>query len=90
MKQISFGKTYTLTSHFNAGNKAMELSELIAFNGKLYSCDDRTGVIFEVSHDYQMLPFVMLKDGNGKNSKGEYELVSFLVSMSKFVFYLSF
>ena len=29
----------------------MELSELIVFNGKLYSCDDRTGVIYQLIED---------------------------------------
>lgn len=29
----------------------MELSELIVFNGKLYSCDDRTGVVYQLIED---------------------------------------
>jgi len=54
----------------------MELSELVAFNGKLYTCDDRTGIIFEIPFDdsvaqeIQPIPWVILADGNGTSSKG--------------------
>jgi len=48
----------------------MELSELTAFNGHLYTCDDRTGVIFEITPTYEMLPWVVLNDGDGLQKKG--------------------
>ena len=50
----------------------MELSELVAFNGRLYTCDDRTGVIYEITMSHKAVPWVVLQDGNGKVSKGKY------------------
>ncbi len=49
----------------------MELSELVAFNGKLYAVDDRTGVVFEITRNNHVIPWVILQDGNGHHSKGE-------------------
>ncbi len=47
----------------------MELSELVVFNGHLYSCDDRTGIIYEILIEEKLaIPWVILPDGNGKNS----------------------
>lgn len=40
-----------LRSSLSFAKRGMELSELIVFNGKLYSCDDRTGVV------YQLVPY---------------------------------
>lgn len=59
-----------LETHLAEKGRSLELSELIAFNGKLYTCDDRTGIIFEITHDYLILPWVILLDGNGQVSKG--------------------
>lgn len=49
----------------------MELSELVAFNGKLYTVDDRTGIVFEITRDHKVIPWVILPDGDGRVSKGE-------------------
>lgn len=47
----------------------MELSELVVFNGHLYSCDDRTGIIYEILIEKKLaIPWVILSDGNGKVS----------------------
>ena len=46
----------------------MELSELVAFNGKLYSVDDRTGVVFEITPDDKVIPWVILQDGDGQKN----------------------
>ena len=49
----------------------MELSELIVFNGKLYAIDDRTGIIYEVdTQENRVIPWVVLTDGNGRETKG--------------------
>ncbi len=48
----------------------MELSELVAFNGKLYAVDDRTGVVFEIIRDHRVIPWVILQDGDGQKTKG--------------------
>ncbi|GIX85701.1 soluble calcium-activated nucleotidase 1 [Caerostris extrusa] len=37
-----------LRSTLSQGGRGMELSELVVFDGKLLSCDDRTGVIYEI------------------------------------------
>lgn len=37
-----------LKGTFSARKRGMELSELITFNGRLYTCDDRTGLIYEL------------------------------------------
>lgn len=48
----------------------MELSELVAFNGHLYSVDDRTGVVYRIEGN-QAVPWVILPDGDGSVSKGK-------------------
>lgn len=49
----------------------MELSELVAFNGHLYSVDDRTGVVYRIEGN-QAVPWVILTDGDGSVSKGQW------------------
>lgn len=48
----------------------MELSELVVFNGHLYSVDDRTGVVYRIEGS-QAVPWVILPDGDGSVSKGQ-------------------
>lgn len=43
----------------------MELSELIVFDGRLLTFDDRTGMVFEIVDD-QAVPWLLLLDGNGR------------------------
>ena len=60
-----------LKSPLSSNNRGMELSELIVFNGKLYTCDDRTGIVYEIlDSGNKILPWVILNDGNGSSSKG--------------------
>lgn len=47
----------------------MELSELVVFNGRLFTVDDRTGIVYEII-DNKVVPWVILSDGNGKETKG--------------------
>lgn len=47
----------------------MELSELVTFNGRLLTFDDRTGIVFEISND-TVSPWVILTDGENISSKG--------------------
>lgn len=63
----------TLKSAMSQKDRGMELSELVAFNGKLYTCDDRTGIISEITDDNKILPWVVLGDGNGRVEKGTCE-----------------
>lgn len=52
------------------GGRGMELSELVVFDGKVITVDDRTGVVYKIMGD-QVVPWVILSDGNGDVSKGE-------------------
>jgi len=58
-----------LTSKLNEGGRGMELSELCFFNNKLFSVDDRTGIVFEISGDKAISEYI-LADGDGKDEKG--------------------
>lgn len=49
--------------------RGMELSELVTFNGRLLTFDDRTGIVFEISND-MVSPWVILTDGDGPSTKG--------------------
>jgi len=66
----------TLKSGLASGGRGMELSELIVFNGKMFTMDDRTGIVYELNvsdstgQHVRLVPWVILPDGNGKESKG--------------------
>ena len=73
--QISWDQTdpEELKSSISTGGRGMELSELAVFNGNLYSVDDRTGIVYKISKSsrgYKVIPWVLLVDGNGEESKG--------------------
>lgn len=59
-----------LKSSISMGGRGMELSELVTFNGKIYSFDDRTGIVYRISEDDSVLPWVILMDGDGTDFKG--------------------
>jgi soluble calcium-activated nucleotidase 1 len=59
-----------LRSSISQGGRGMELSELVVFNGKLYTVDDRTGIIYEIHRHKDVVPWVILPDGNGLTNKG--------------------
>ena len=63
-----------LKGTLSMGGRGMELSELIVFNGRLLTVDDRTGVIywvhFEKNKQVRLSPWIILADGNGEESKG--------------------
>lgn len=68
------GEPEEVRSGLSNGGRGMELSELIVFNGKLYTIDDRTGVIYQMEGK-KVVPWVILADGNGsetKSFKGEW------------------
>jgi len=64
------GRERTLTSQIAAGGRAMELSDLVVFNGHLLTVDDRTGIIYRIVDLKNVVPWVMLNDGPGDASKG--------------------
>lgn len=47
----------------------MELSELVTFNGRLLTFDDRTGIVFEIIND-KVAPWVIVTDGESISPKG--------------------
>lgn len=49
----------------------MELSELVVFDGKLLSFDDRTGLVYQIVDNNKAIPWILLTDGDGHISKGE-------------------
>lgn len=58
-----------INSQYAYGDRGMELSELVVFNGHLYSCDDRTGIIYEIILEKNLaIPWVILPDGDGQSS----------------------
>ncbi|XP_029945296.1 soluble calcium-activated nucleotidase 1 isoform X2 [Salarias fasciatus] len=58
-----------LESHMAEKGRGMELSELAVFNGKLYSVDDRTGIVYRIDGN-KAVPWVILTDGDGSVAKG--------------------
>lgn len=53
----------------------MELSELVFFNGRLLTCSDRTGVIYQLVHNVteesaKLVPLFILNDGDGAQPEG--------------------
>ncbi|CAL8303890.1 unnamed protein product [Merluccius merluccius] len=62
-------KEVVLESHLAEKGRGMELSELVAFNGKLYSVDDRTGIVYHIDGN-KAVPWVILPDGDGSVAKG--------------------
>ncbi|XP_039259452.2 soluble calcium-activated nucleotidase 1-like [Styela clava] len=59
----------TLISEYSIGGRGMELSELVVYNGELYTVDDRTGIVFHIV-DGKAVPWAILSDGNGKERGG--------------------
>ncbi|CAM9337634.1 unnamed protein product [Chrysoparadoxa australica] len=63
-----------LKSGHNEGGRGMELSELIDFQGKLYTMDDRSGIVFEAiredTGDWHVAPKWILGEGDGSHDKG--------------------
>ncbi|XP_046574048.1 soluble calcium-activated nucleotidase 1-like [Haliotis rubra] len=67
---VKLNQPVVITSTLSQGGRGMELSELVTFNQKLYSVDDRTGVVYDVTDRREVVPWVVLSDGNGKHNKG--------------------
>ncbi|XP_050069982.1 apyrase [Anopheles maculipalpis] len=63
------GEPKALQSGFSLKGRGMELSELVVFNGKLLTFDDRTGLVYEIEGE-KVLPWVLLIDGDGRTTKG--------------------
>ncbi|XP_037818090.1 apyrase [Lucilia sericata] len=65
------GEPSVLESSFSLKGRGMELSEIVTFNGKLLSFDDRTGLVYDITNtDKPPIPWIILLDGNGHSAKG--------------------
>ncbi|XP_075160494.1 apyrase [Haematobia irritans] len=64
------GEPNAIESGFSLKGRGMELSELVTFNGRLLSFDDRTGLVYDLTNNENPIPWVILLDGNGYNAKG--------------------
>lgn len=58
-----------IKSNLAQKGRSMELSELKVFNGHLLTVDDRTGIVYRFENG-EVIPWVILTDGNGNDSKG--------------------
>ncbi|XGW33599.1 hypothetical protein V3C99_017760 [Haemonchus contortus] len=71
---VEWLSSFNYTSVLNYGNRGMELSDLIYFNGKLMSVDDKTGIVYRID-GRRVIPWVILSDENGTDPtpfKGEW------------------
>jgi len=68
---VTWKEEKTLRSLYNEGGRGMELSELVYFNNQLLTCDDRTGIVFEVDIEKgQVYPKHVFGHGDGNQAKG--------------------
>ena len=58
------------TTQLSEAGRGMELSALLDYNGRLYSFDDRTGVVFELRGG-KAIPRHILMEGDGNTDKGQ-------------------
>lgn len=58
-----------LSSTYGQKGRGMELSELLVYDGRLLTFDDRSGIVFEIINN-KIVPWIILSDGNGLNEKG--------------------
>ncbi|CAG9773691.1 unnamed protein product [Ceutorhynchus assimilis] len=59
-----------LKNSYSLKDRGMELSELLVYDGRLLTFDDRTGIVFEILNEEKVVPWILLGDGNGKSAKG--------------------
>lgn len=55
-----------LSGSYALKGRGMELSELVVFDGRLLTFDDRTGLVYEIVND-KVIPWVLLMDGDGRS-----------------------
>uniref|UniRef100_A0A7G3A859 Putative apyrase n=1 Tax=Lutzomyia longipalpis TaxID=7200 RepID=A0A7G3A859_LUTLO len=62
-------KNYDVVTRYAYKGRGAELSELLFFNGKMYTFDDKTGIISDITN-HQLVPWVILGDGAGNETNG--------------------
>ncbi|WKY10182.1 hypothetical protein Q1695_002492 [Nippostrongylus brasiliensis] len=63
------GSDKNVTTHLNYKGRAMELSDLAEFHGRLLSPDDKTGMIYEIKNG-KAIPWAFLNSGPGNTTSG--------------------
>lgn len=58
------------TTKISEAGRGMELSALVEYNGRLYTFDDRTGLVFELRGG-KAIPRHIIMEGNGNTDKGQ-------------------
>jgi soluble calcium-activated nucleotidase 1 len=67
---VSWLKEKVIKGDMNEALRGMELSELVLFNGHLYTCDDRTGIVYELRDEEHVVPRWIMAGGDGTRTKG--------------------
>eukprot|EP01027_Heterolobosea_sp_BB2_P006718 GEZU01010108.1.p1 GENE.GEZU01010108.1~~GEZU01010108.1.p1 ORF type:complete len:352 (+),score=65.67 GEZU01010108.1:162-1217(+) len=68
---VTWTSENALVGKYAEGGRGMELSELLRFNDKLYTMDDRTGLVYEIDTEKNaLIPRYILPDGDGNSPKG--------------------
>lgn len=76
---VEWEEDHKLKSAHSEAGRGMELSELIKFDGRMYTCDDRSGIVFEVLNygaapgdgpQPKVVPRHILMEGDGETDKG--------------------
>ena len=67
--EVEWTDIITLTTKINEKGRGLELSELCVFNRRIYSVDDRTGIVYQILNG-KAIPWVILMDGDGTSEKG--------------------
>eukprot|EP00698_Gefionella_okellyi_P010326 TRINITY_DN2674_c0_g1_i1.p1 TRINITY_DN2674_c0_g1~~TRINITY_DN2674_c0_g1_i1.p1 ORF type:complete len:396 (+),score=80.19 TRINITY_DN2674_c0_g1_i1:73-1188(+) len=59
-----------LEGEMNEAGRGMELSELVNYNGMLLTCDDRSGIVYEIVNKKLVVARFILPNGDGHTDKG--------------------
>lgn len=73
---VTWGAKYKFSTAMNEAGRGCELSELVWFDHKLLTFDDRTGIMFEIKgfdgrKDVQLIPRSIVMERDGLSSKGQ-------------------
>jgi len=73
---VEWGKEDELLSKHNEAGRGMELSELVMYYGRLYTVEDRTGIVYEIldfnnkDKKPSVVPRLITTEGDGNTDKG--------------------
>ena len=74
--QINWADETEIKGNTATGGRGLELSELVTFDGRLLTVDDRTGIVYQI-HNYapsksgiKLSAWAIMSDGPGNESKG--------------------